>query len=52
MTLRYRLCLEDGTLVDEHGEGNEVEFEADMGEILYGLDLAVLKMKKGAKVEV
>ena len=52
VTIRYKLSLEDGTLVEERGEGNELEYTADMEEVLYGLDLAVMKMKKGAKAEV
>ena len=29
VTIRYKLCLEGGTVVEERGEGNELVYTAD-----------------------
>ncbi|KAK9813598.1 hypothetical protein WJX73_009452 [Symbiochloris irregularis] len=47
--IRYTACLEDGTVIDERAEGNELEFVADEEQVVEGLDLAVMKMKPGEK---
>ena len=31
MVLRYKATLEDGTVFEEHGEGNELHYTADEG---------------------
>ncbi|GAB4815845.1 hypothetical protein N2152v2_002891 [Parachlorella kessleri] len=46
----YVARLEDGTVFDERSPDNPLEFTTEEGEVVSGLDLAVMKMKKGEKV--
>eukprot|EP00884_Botryococcus_braunii_P020782 jgi/Botrbrau1/7388/Bobra.0316s0031.2 len=50
--IRYTGKLEDGTVFDERGEGNELECLADDDALIEGLDLALMKMKSGEVAEV
>lgn len=46
-TVRYTARLEDGTVFETRGEGNELEFVTDEEAMPVCVDTAVLKMKKG-----
>lgn len=52
VTIRYTARLEDGTVFEERGEGNELEFVTDEEQVIEGLDLAVMKMDKEEKAEI
>ena len=46
-TVAYAARLPDGTVFDERGEADPLTFTTEEGEVPEGLDLAVMKMKKG-----
>lgn len=50
VTVRYVGRLQDGTKFIEHAEGDEHVWTTDEEEVVEGLDLAVMKMKKGERV--
>lgn len=52
VTIRYVARLKDGTIFEERGEDNELEFVTDEEQVIEGLDLAIMKMDKGEKAEV
>lgn len=52
VTIRYTARLEDGTVFEERGEANELEFVTDEEQVIEGLDLAVMKMDKEEKAEI
>lgn len=47
VTIRYTAMLPDSTVFDQHLEGDEFVFTTDQEEVIDGLELAVMKMKKG-----
>ncbi|KIY97518.1 FK506-binding protein 4/5 [Monoraphidium neglectum] len=49
VTIRYRATLPDGTAFDEAAEGAELEVVVDDEAVPEGLDLALMKMKKGER---
>lgn len=52
VTIRYKATLGDGTVFDEVPEGSEVEITTDDEQVPEGLDLALMKMKKGERALV
>lgn len=49
VTIRYRATLPDGTVFDEAVEGSEAEVTVDDEQVPEGVDLALMKMKKGER---
>jgi len=50
--IRYTAKLTDGTVVDERGEGNELEFVTDEELVIEGLDKSIMMMNKGEVAEI
>lgn len=52
VTVRYTGRLQNGTVFEERGEGNEHSFVTDEEQVIEGLDRAIMKMDKGEKAEI